>query len=104
MHDLQYDFRHRKWCIITCQDRNAEFSIAVLISNVETELPGKIRSFVLWPEFDFGVRRHRIRTALEPFNGLINGFHFPNPVASHLLFGRGEWTIDNRPLRTLEAH
>src|ERR1700677_3387690 len=54
--------------------------------------------------FDFGFTRHRVRAALQPFDGLIDGLDLPNPEARDEFLGFGERTVDDGTIWAGEPH
>src|SRR5688572_63800 len=55
-------------------------------------------------DLDLALAHVRVRAALDPLDRLRHRLDLPKPVAGEELLRLGEGTVDDRPLRTREAH
>src|SRR5208337_3472449 len=68
------------------------------------ERRAKIRRLEHRPNLDLRILGHRIGAALHPLDGLLDGFHLPQPEAGDQFLGLGEGSVEHRPLLAREPY
>src|SRR5204862_7474891 len=75
-----------------------------LLAQLRGELGAEILGLEHLADLDLRVAVHRIRAALDPFDGLFLRTHLPDPEARDQLLGLGERTVDDGALLAGEVH